>query len=452
MLKFGNRSLVVMSDAASPADLAPYVRRLPRLFELDIANAVDSEVALAKAIPGLTHFRAVKGRLTDFGFAALAENAGLLSVNVEGNAKITSGGALHLRLLSDLSSLNLSGTAIDDSGLNVLKRLSRLTSLNLSATHVTNRGLENLRSLRELDSLNLSNTHVGNGGLKDLSVLSSMGYLNLDSTKVTDAGVLALTGMTRLRFVSFQHTTVTTEGVRPLRALNSNIRIVVGDGEPAFSLPGAPALVPLPAKNVVVAPVQPPHEHREQSGPAEIATPPVAADERDVISFLEKHTVNVLVQNGHVDMVIVNADKADPAKIAPYLRRLKHVTSVRFFGMFNADAHLALVKVVPSVKRVEIAGIQLADKAGSGRVTDEGLASLENATELVTLDLELNPKITGSGLRHLRKLKKLSTLNLSNTSVGDDGLDNLRALESLHDLDLSRHEGHGPWNGFSWGA
>jgi hypothetical protein len=53
----------------------------------------------------------------------------------------------HVRVLSDLQSLELAGTNVTDKSLEKIKGLTKLRSLNLASTKVSNKGLESLKGL-----------------------------------------------------------------------------------------------------------------------------------------------------------------------------------------------------------------------------------------------------------------------------------------------------------------
>lgn len=74
----------------------------------------------------------------------------------------------HLRRLKSLTSLCLSGTAIDDTGLAHLAGLDALSQLDLRHTQVTDAGLEHLAGLARLDSLDTFGTRVTYAGLARL--------------------------------------------------------------------------------------------------------------------------------------------------------------------------------------------------------------------------------------------------------------------------------------------
>jgi hypothetical protein len=98
----------------------------------------------------------------------------------------------HLRGLTELESLDLSGTGIGDSGLAHIKGLTRLKKLKLIHTPITDAGLAHLKRLTALEELNLFATNVTDSGLIHLVGLPRLKTLTLNSTKVSDDGVRKL--------------------------------------------------------------------------------------------------------------------------------------------------------------------------------------------------------------------------------------------------------------------
>jgi hypothetical protein len=92
------------------------------------------------------------------------------------------------------------------------------------------------------------------------------------------------------------------------------------------------------------------------------------------------------------------------------------------------DQDLNILEAAPQVRTLHIA---------DNHVTDEGLATLRNRTELLALDLTNNPAVTDKGLSHLAKLTNLELLNLrKNPQITDEGLVHLENMKNLQTLIL----------------
>lgn len=93
------------------------------------------------------------------------------------------------------------GTVIDE-----LKLVSALRFLDLSENrNVTNDGMARLKLLPQLTGLNLSSCSISNNGLKDLRALSRLAYLNLTyCNHLSDPALKILESMKSLTFVDLK--------------------------------------------------------------------------------------------------------------------------------------------------------------------------------------------------------------------------------------------------------
>ena len=112
-----------------------------------------------------------------------------------------------------------------DADLVHLKALTSLTFLALSGTKVTDTGLEHLKDLTNLQTLELRNTHITDTGLEHLIALTDLEVLVLTSPQITDAGLVHLKGFTKLERLYVNYTQVTDEGVKKLQQALPNCKI-----------------------------------------------------------------------------------------------------------------------------------------------------------------------------------------------------------------------------------
>ena len=95
---------------------------------------------------------------------------------------VTDAGLEHLRSLTKLVELDLSGTTVTDAGLARLEGLKQLNALDLGGTRVTDRGLPQLRRFPMLRSLNLCLLPVTDAGLAYVGALKNLQDLRLIKT------------------------------------------------------------------------------------------------------------------------------------------------------------------------------------------------------------------------------------------------------------------------------
>lgn len=131
----------------------------------------------------------------------------------------------HVRGLTGLEELCLSGTKVTDAGLAYLQKSAELRVLWLDSTKVTGAGLDHFRGLTQLKMLNLADSSVTDAGLRQLKTLSQLYSLNLASTQITDAGLAPLKELKQLQILSLRNTQVTEDGVKELQRALPNCEI-----------------------------------------------------------------------------------------------------------------------------------------------------------------------------------------------------------------------------------
>jgi hypothetical protein len=137
---------------------------------------------------------------------------------------------------TDITFVDLSQSAITDSGVAKLNHFPMTTTLNLSNTQVTDAGLATLHVLHDLDWLELNDTKVVGSGFAEMNATGKLLYLELNNTPFNDAGCLALRRFSNLAHLSLAGTHVTDAGLqhlcqlKKLTSLNVTHTAVTGDG------------------------------------------------------------------------------------------------------------------------------------------------------------------------------------------------------------------------------
>jgi hypothetical protein len=127
---------------------------------------------------------------------------------------------------------------------------------------------------------------------------------------------------------------------------------------------------------------------------------------------------------------IVNAGgivQSEPTWLGKLLRddSLVRVTEVGFNRESAADADLVHLQGLSQLQSLHL--------ISNTKVTDAGLVHLQGLSQLQWLQLD-NTRITDAGLVHLQGLSQLRSLQLSNTKVTDAGLVYLQGLRQLKTL------------------
>jgi hypothetical protein len=94
--------------------------------------------------------------------------------------------------LSQLESLSLEDTRIDDDGLEAIQVCRQLRQLKLNGTQITDAGMAHLAGLKELEDLNLSFTRITSASLQQLKSLTRLRQLSFNGTPITLADISRL--------------------------------------------------------------------------------------------------------------------------------------------------------------------------------------------------------------------------------------------------------------------
>jgi hypothetical protein len=123
-----------------------------------------------------------------FRISRIAQNSNFLQVKTKSGSE-----TIDLNQLSPLSTqvtwLDLSGTALSDSSMALISDFGNLTKLHLSQTNIDDGSLQHLSGLEHLEYLNLYGTNITDEGLSHLAALRSLESLFVWQTRVTEFGV-----------------------------------------------------------------------------------------------------------------------------------------------------------------------------------------------------------------------------------------------------------------------
>jgi serine/threonine protein kinase/Leucine-rich repeat (LRR) protein len=189
-------------------------------FQIAGARLVGSRSDLDKLLPLVTNRRL----------------EGLSSLDLSGTA-LEDGDLEQLKMLGGLRELNLANTRVTDVGLASLKSLTALRQLDLDGDAIRGPGLMHLRQLAELNELRLGCSHLAELFLVELSELKKLDRLSLAKSSVTDAGAVHLGPLVRLKELDLTDTQVTSDSVAKLKKSLPQCRIIAGAGQRQLAAP-----------------------------------------------------------------------------------------------------------------------------------------------------------------------------------------------------------------------
>lgn len=190
------QELVVVGGAFGPG-AAREIGRLPALKRLDLRLCRFADEDFATLVNGQIEELNLYGtNITDEALFHIGQIQTLKRLTLS-STSITDAGIEHLESLHGLRELTLDFTQVSDKGLRNLARLQRLRLLELNyCRSVSSKGVAELARLPELEDLDLSGTSVDDSNLDVLLDFRRLVKVSLYNTGVTDEGILLLKGST----------------------------------------------------------------------------------------------------------------------------------------------------------------------------------------------------------------------------------------------------------------
>jgi hypothetical protein len=189
----------------------------------------DDQLACLSGLINLQQLDLGKGGFTDGGLVHLRVFSNLKSLNLNGCSDLTDGGLINLGSSTNLQRLDLKETKLKGSGLKHLSQLTNLRQLDLSLSDtLEDDALVHINNFYNLEKLNLGLCKLLTDiALIHLNGLTSLVELNLNCTNVTDNGLTHLKGMTNLKKLNLEFcNNVTKEGLASFREENPSFNHV----------------------------------------------------------------------------------------------------------------------------------------------------------------------------------------------------------------------------------
>ncbi len=168
--------------------------------------------------------------LTGVGFVHVGNLKLLTQLNLQGSRGISPEDFGPLRLLTQLTHLNLSDTRAGDNAMRCLIAMNELHSL-VTSQEITDTGLIHICNAVSLNSITIPSAKITDAGFQDMWKMQKLNTLRLDAqdAKITGDGFAAMTEAQALQSITIRSTAFTDVGMKYLSMMPRLQYIVIGN-------------------------------------------------------------------------------------------------------------------------------------------------------------------------------------------------------------------------------
>lgn len=152
----------------------------------------DSDLRRLKLLTNLSTLDLSLTRITDQGMQELKDLPGIVDLNLYFAEYVTDEGIAAIKDWKKLKRLNVHGTKCSDTTLEHVSGITSLESLNIGSAVITDVGLERLVNLPNLHELTMGGNEISDAGLQALREMTGLRYLDLSGREGTDSNVWAV--------------------------------------------------------------------------------------------------------------------------------------------------------------------------------------------------------------------------------------------------------------------
>jgi Leucine-rich repeat (LRR) protein len=195
----------------------------------------DSDMMALATLPALTRLDLSETRITDRGLLDLKTAQNIIDLNLFYCELVSDQGMAVLKGWQKLKRLNLRGTKITDSTVQILNRLTTLEALDIGFTQVTDSGLAQLNALANLKEISVGGNKLTDGGLQALRQMPALTSLDLAgaqrtdsglwSVSLTDSGLDSIATLKDLRHLRLNGVVISPRGLEKLKGLSKLDRL-----------------------------------------------------------------------------------------------------------------------------------------------------------------------------------------------------------------------------------
>ena len=205
------------------------------VVDLRASWITDSDMPAMERMPDLKRLDLSLTRISDRGLRTLRTAQGIEDLNLYFAEQVGDEGAAVLRNWKHLKRLNLRGTKITDSTLEMLEGVAAIEWLDIGWAQITDTGLDHLSALTNLRWLTMGGNKLTDTALQFLRQMPQLEYLDIGGTQRTDsglwslllndAGVQAIASVTELRELRLNGTNITGRQLAMLKGLGKLERL-----------------------------------------------------------------------------------------------------------------------------------------------------------------------------------------------------------------------------------
>jgi Leucine-rich repeat (LRR) protein len=325
-----------------------------------------------------------------------------------------------LKHFTNLRSLDLTWSYIEDKEMGVLAGMKRLRKFWARDTRIGETALQALGSLSELEEIDIGGADVSESGLANLSGLTRVKKLNLLGANITDAGLDSIAGMKDLEFLNLYRTKVSNAGLEKLKRFSKlrevDLRYSRATQAGVESLRAAMPSTELIFMDYSIKP----------AGVAGAGPQLAGKGDKAVADWIKSLGGSAALENGAVVEAKLSGTPVND-DLLKNLQSLRRLRKLDLDGTETGDLGVERLGGLTSLTDLSL---------NSTGISDAGLRHLTRLTNLRTLHLD-NTLIEGSGLQHLKALKGLEELTFLGSPVRNDGTAVLPELRSLRKLSLA---------------
>ncbi len=208
-----------------------------RVVSVDLRSSfiTDSDMLRLAELRDLRRLDVSLTRISDQGLRTLKTSTGIEDLNLYFAELVGDEGTAIFRNWKHLKRLNLRGTKITDSTLEILEGVPSLEWLDIGWSQITDTGLDHLSSLSNLRALTMGGNKLTGASLQVLRQLPQLEYLDIGGTQrtdsglwsmlLTDDGVQSIATVTELRELRLAGTSITGRGISMLKSLSKLERL-----------------------------------------------------------------------------------------------------------------------------------------------------------------------------------------------------------------------------------